>query len=200
MTENNQTTASTKSNFFFGFFTGLAIFGIIGFFSLSFLLNKQKSANTNTNNENQAANQEGSRPENSGPKVIGSSGTFSKTDKEICKDGKKPIIRLFSTSTCSHCVWVKDIFDKVAKEYVDKGKIAAYHWELDTNDNLLTKTKETAVPDSEIQLLTEFNPEGYVPAFVFGCQYFRIGTGYERENDLKKEGDEFRKIIDSLLE
>ena len=64
--------------------------------------------------------------------------TFSKVDNDICEEGGKPIIRLFSTTRCPHCVWIKDTFDKVALEYVKEDKIVAYHWELDVRDNTLT--------------------------------------------------------------
>ncbi|TSC95576.1 MAG: hypothetical protein Athens101410_450 [Parcubacteria group bacterium Athens1014_10] len=199
MTENNQTKFSSKSNFFFGFFAGLAIFSLIGFLSLSFAFKKANNQST-IGKENQETNQDNSQQEVSqGPKIISSIGTFGEVESEICKDGDKPIIRLFSSTTCPHCVWIKKTFDKVAKEYVGTGKIKAYHWELDQQDNTLTEEKETQIPDSEIKILTDFNPEGYVPVFIFGCKYFRIGTGYERENDLAKEEAEFKEIIDELL-
>lgn len=194
MESNNQPKMSSKANFFFGFFVGLAIFSVVGFFTVTLML-KKSNTETNTNkNPDQNTNQQ-----STGPKVIGNIGTFSKTDGEICKQDGKPIIRLFSTSTCPHCIWIKDTFDKVAKEYVNKGKIKAYHWVMDQGDDILTTAKESQVPDSEMQVLAKFDVDGYVPAFVFGCQYFRIGTGYESQNDLKKEEAEFRKIIDELL-
>ncbi len=137
--------------------------------------------------------------ENGPINIIGSLGTFKKVSNEICKEGSKPIIRLFSTGTCPHCQWIKDTYDKVAKEYVSKGKIKAYHWEIDKNDDALTDTKESHIPQSELEALKRFDPEGYVPTFIFGCKYFRIGTGYEKENDLKKEENDFRMVIDDLL-
>jgi len=194
MESNNQPKMSSKANFFFGFFVGLAIFSVVGFFTVTLMLKKSNTETNTNNNPDQNTNQQ-----STGPKVIGSIGTFSKTDGEICKQDGKPIIRLFSTSTCPHCIWIKDTFDKVAKEYVNKGKIKAYHWVMDQGDDILTTAKESQVPDSEMQVLAKFDVDGYVPAFVFGCQYFRIGTGYESQNDLKKEEAEFRKIIDELL-
>ncbi len=196
MENNNQPKMSSKANFFFGFFVGLAIFSVIGFLSLSVMLKKDNSGSL-TNKENQPSTD--NSVQDTGPKVIGSIGTFNKTEGEICKQDGKPIIRLFSTNTCPHCIWIKNTYDKVAKEYVNKGKIKAYHWFMDQGDDALTATKENQIPDSEMQILAQFDTEGYVPAFVFGCQYFRIGTGYESENDLKKEEAEFRKIIDELL-
>lgn len=126
-------------------------------------------------------------------------GTFTKTTKPICRKDGKPIIRLFSTTWCPHCIWIKDDFDSVVKEYVKKGKIVAYHWQLDTGDDTLTSAIEKKVPAEEEAVYKEFNPEGSIPTFVFGCKYYRIGNGYEREGDHDKEKAEFRQIIEELI-
>ena len=123
-----------------------------------------------------------------------------KSGNEVCEIGGKPVVRLFSTTTCGHCSWVGEPFDEVAKEYVDAGKIVAYHWQLDTGDNTLTDEVETEVPESEIAVYQEFNPRGTIPTFVFGCKYYRIGSGYEREENGKElEKDEYRAIIEEFL-
>jgi len=125
--------------------------------------------------------------------------TFEETGDEICEEDNKPVIRLFSTTWCPHCQWIKDAFDKVAKEYSDKGEIIAYHWELDIGDNILTAEQEKEVPETENAIYQKYNPSGSIPTFVFGCKYSRIGNGYERENDLSKEEAEFRAVIEELL-
>ncbi len=125
--------------------------------------------------------------------------SFDDKGGDICKENGKPIIRLFTTSTCPHCLWVKDGFDSVVKDYVDKGKIAAYHWQLDTGDDLLTPIVETAVPTTEKDLFTKVNPGRGVPTFVFGCRYVRIGNFYEGQNDIAKEKADFKEVIDALL-
>lgn len=121
----------------------------------------------------------------------------------ICTESGKPLIMLFTTSWCPHCKWAGPAFDEVAKEYVNKGKIVAHHWQIDTDaslkDDLLTPDKETAVPDSAMAYFNAFNSRGSIPTFVFGCKYYRIGTGYERENDLEAEKAEFRALIDDLI-
>jgi thiol-disulfide isomerase/thioredoxin len=113
-------------------------------------------------------------------------------------DGK-PVIYMFSTTWCPHCVWVKPTFDKVASEYAAAGKIIAYHWELDTGDNTLTPQNETAVPQADTAVYQQFNPQGSIPTFVFGGKYWRVGNGYERTQDLAAEEAEFRAVIDQLL-
>lgn len=129
-------------------------------------------------------------------------GTFDSIilDDGICADDEgRPIIRLFTTTWCSHCKWVGPAFDEIMTEYVDAGKICAYHWELDTGDNSLTEKIETEVPDSELAIFRQFNPKGFVPTFIFGCKYYRVGTGYEYEDDLENEKEEFKAIIKALI-
>lgn len=126
--------------------------------------------------------------------------TFSqKKNAQVYKEDGKPVIYLFSTTWCPHCEWIAETFDKVAKEYVDAGKIKAYHWELDTSDNTLTAEKETQIPEKDMAVYQEFNPAGSIPTFVFSGKYFRTGNGYERQQDLKAEEAEFKAVIEDLL-
>ncbi len=125
--------------------------------------------------------------------------TFSVRDNAICKENGKPVIRLYTTTWCPHCKWISDAFDRVVKEYVSDGKIVAHHWLIDTGDDSLTEFKETFVPEDELKVYQEFNPRGSIPTFVFGCKYYRIGNGYEAEDDLNAEESEFRAIIDKLV-
>jgi len=126
--------------------------------------------------------------------------TFDKTEEDICKENGKTVVYLFSTTWCPHCSWVKEAFDSLVKEYIDNGKIMAYHWELDTNDNTLTKEEETVIPEEHIKILEKYNPDGYVPTFIFGCKYIRIGTGHEKDDGgLPLEKAEFKKIIEELI-
>ena len=122
--------------------------------------------------------------------------TFKETKDDVCKEGDKPVIRLFSTTNCPKCMWVKGIFDSVAKEYLAEGKIEAYHWELDTGDNALTEKIEDGIPKAELVVFQKYNPESTVPTFIFGCKYVRIGIGYE--DDINSEESEFRAIIEEL--
>ena len=132
--------------------------------------------------------------------------TFQDNGNEAVYVDGKPVIRLFSTTWCSHCKWIKETYDSVVKEYVDDGKIIAYHWQLDTGDNTLTPEIETEVPPPEIDVYDRFNPGNSIPTFVFGEKYWRIGNdvepnGYSREsnNDLPAEEAEFRAVIEELL-
>jgi thiol-disulfide isomerase/thioredoxin len=125
--------------------------------------------------------------------------TFESVDGDICREDGKPVIRMFSTTWCSHCQWVSDTYDAVVKMYVEEGLIVAHHWELDTGDDTLTTTVEQGVPDTEVMIFEEFNPQDTVPTFVFGCKYFRVGTGYGQEDDLEAEAAEFMAVIEELI-
>ncbi|UCG68369.1 MAG: DUF4215 domain-containing protein, partial [Thermoplasmata archaeon] len=136
----------------------------------------------------------------SGPQTDVKEGTFYVNQGEIQYEEGKPVIRLFTTTWCPHCKWIKDTFDKVVNEYVQSGEIIAYHWEVDTGDNSLTTKVETDVPQSELVIFKTFNPRGSIPTYVFGEKYWRIGNGYERKNDLVAEEYEFRTIIEKLID
>jgi len=129
----------------------------------------------------------------------GKEGTFNVNEGEIEYEDGKPVIRLFSATWCPHCKWIGDTFDIVAREYIEKGRITAYHWQIDTGDNTLTEGIETELPQSALAVFNSFNPQGSIPTFVFGSEYWRIGNGYERENDLVAEESEFRAIIERLI-
>ncbi len=124
--------------------------------------------------------------------------TFSMSGDDICTDSSgKPYVILFSTTSCPHCQWIKDTFDSLANEDF-ANEINLQHWELDTNDNTLTSNVETSVPSNIGSLFSKYGG-GYVPTFVFGCSYTRVGNGYESQNDLDAEKAEFKRIIEEGL-
>ncbi len=196
-------TFSPKLMFVFGVVTGIAIFAILVFLYSFLALTKigtgQKVVINAPEEPKEIVNQPSQPP--LAPPSGTSFGSFIDTGKPICKKDGKPIIRLFATTWCPHCEWIKETFDKVAKEYMKKKKIVAYHWYLDTNDDGLTEEVEKAIPPEEEAIYQEFNPTGSIPTFVFGCRYYRIGNAYEREKDagLLKEEKEFRELIEKLL-
>ncbi len=119
---------------------------------------------------------------------------------KVCTQEGKPVIRLFSTTWCPHCKWIKERFDSVVDDYVQQGKIVAHHWEIDLEDDLLTNEKENEVPSSELEIFKQFNPQQSIPTFVMGCKYYRIGNGYESQDDLDAEETEFRSVIEKLVQ
>jgi thiol-disulfide isomerase/thioredoxin len=130
----------------------------------------------------------------------GTSNPFQKVEgNSICKQDGKPVIRLYSTTWCPRCKWIKPVFDEVAGNYAREGKIIAYHWQLDTNDDTLTAKIETVIPSQELSIFEQFSSDDEIPAFVFGCKYYRIGNGFEKQNNLDAERTEFARIIEEVL-
>ena len=80
------------------------------------------------------------------------------------------------------------------------GKIAAYHWDLDTGDNTLTEEIESGIPKGEMEIFKKYNQEATVPTYVFGCKYVRIGNFYEKNNNLDAEEQEFIAVVEKLLQ
>ena len=191
--------ASPTLTFVLGLISGIAVFSLISFLLLSsaFL---QLQRPTGALGESTPADAEvvvDEEVDEEEVPPVGGFASFDEVEGEICRQDGKPIIRLFSTTGCSYCARIKDTFDSVVKEYVKAGKIVAYHWEFDIGDDSLTPEKEGGVPASEEAVYLRFNPQGYVPAFVFGCKYSRVGLAYE---DLEAEAADFRAVIDKLLE
>ena len=124
--------------------------------------------------------------------------TFSKENTEMCTENGKPVIYLFSSSTCPHSSWIAGTFNEVANEYIEKEKIKAYHWQLDTKNNILTEEIEGEIPTNHMSIFQRYSPQE-IPAFVFGCKYYRIGNGYQEYRDLEKEKEEFIAVIEDIL-
>jgi len=126
--------------------------------------------------------------------------TFVKMGVDICTNDKGlPIVILFSESGCSHCEWIGETFDTVVMEYVKRGLIEAHHYDVMTNDDLLTPDLETEIPRKYLKIENQSNPGGPVPYFNFGCRYDRTGNGYQAQDDLFAEEMEMRNVIDALL-
>jgi len=126
---------------------------------------------------------------------------YYREDAEIYMEEGKPVVALISTTSCPHCTWVAETFDNIAKEYEAAGKIKAYHFELSQSGayDTLTGQESSEMPEKLSQLNTEYSG-GYVPTFIIGGKYYRIGNAFEREDDLEKEAAELRRIIDKVIE
>jgi protein-disulfide isomerase len=128
-------------------------------------------------------------------------GTFKSFEgDEVCTEDGKPIISLYSTTWCPHCKWITETYESTVQEYVDAGQIVAQHWEIDINDDTLTEEVETEFPAEDNAIYSKFNPRGSIPTFVFGCKYYRVGNGYESQQDLASEEEDFRAVIEALIE
>lgn len=129
-----------------------------------------------------------------GVKITTKIETFTKTEDTICKENDKVIVRLFSTSKNSASRWISKTFDETMNEYKDS--VIAYHWELDTGDNLLTDVKEEGILKDEVDIFKRYNSNSTVPTYIFGCKYVRIGNAYKT---LDEEEAEFKRVIELLI-
>lgn len=203
--QNKPSSATTpKMAFIFGILVGVAVFILIGFMVLAIPRGGGKFLTANDEKKDQVKQEQPTPQANPQPtgmeaKIIGQVGTFDEVSEPICKRNGKPVVLMFSTSWCPHCQWARPLFQAAVKNYVKSGKIVAHDWELDTNDDTLTTAKETAVPQEDKDLYEKYNPSGSIPTFIFGCKYYRVGTGNERSNNTAAEQKEFEDLIDKLL-
>ena len=114
-------------------------------------------------------------------------GDFYLTDQDVCKKDGKPIIYLFGTTWCPHCQWAKPILEKVVQKF--GSEIDARLYELDQQN----------APAEDEAIYENYNPQGSIPTFVFGCKYFRVGNdAHESANDTTTEEKEFTAVICKL--
>jgi len=106
-------------------------------------------------------------------------GNFSISQDAICKEGDKPIIYFFGTSTCPHCQWEKPIIEDITSKFKDS---IVFRENIDSNN------------DSEI--FSKYSPGGYVPTIVLGCQYYRVGSGESAGQE--KESNNLAALICKL--
>lgn len=86
-------------------------------------------------------------------------GNFSVGEDEICKEDGKSIIYFFGSESCPHCKWEHPIIERVAKNF--EGFIS-FHNNMDS--------------DADMETFSKYS-EGGIPTLVFGCKYYRVGSG-----------------------
>lgn len=87
-------------------------------------------------------------------------GDFLVAAGDVCKDSDKPIVYFFGSEQCEHCKWEQPIFEKVMAKFKDEISV---HKNIDSQNDL--------------DILKSFDPEGNIPALIFGCKYSRAGSG-----------------------
>ncbi len=106
--------------------------------------------------------------------------SFKETGDELC-GGVKPVVRLYTTSSCKVCKESGIVFQDLIVSFIGDGTVQAGHWSLDTGDNLLSLKEETGVPEKEVALFKKYSPDNKVPLLVVGCKYKLIGSFGEKE-------------------
>ena len=112
---------------------------------------------------------------------------FEKLSDDMCTENGAPLIRYYSTTWCPHCQYIDPVFDQVMSEY--EGRITVKHFVIDLE----------APSEEDMNEFKRFAPNGNIPAFSFGCEYYRIGNSFESSGNLAAEAQEFRRVIDILL-
>jgi|GEM_PF-1664975 thiol-disulfide isomerase/thioredoxin len=92
-------------------------------------------------------------------------GDFTYTGEELCTSDGKPVVYFFGTSWCPHCRWEKPIIKQVASEFSNSIDFRFYELDLQS------------APEEDMKVFRKFSPNGAVPTLVFGCSYYRVGSG-----------------------
>jgi thiol-disulfide isomerase/thioredoxin len=85
---------------------------------------------------------------------------FIDENSEVCKELDRPIVYLFGSTSCPHCIWEDPIIKNVTSNF--RGLIS-FHENIDNSN------------DREI--FTKYSNQGYIPLVVIGCKYYRVGSG-----------------------
>lgn len=86
-------------------------------------------------------------------------GNFMTKDVDICKENGKPIVYFFGSATCPHCQWEHPILQEVMKNF--EGMVSFHD-----NPNA----------EADMEIFSAYS-DGGVPTMVFGCKYYRLGSG-----------------------
>lgn len=108
-------------------------------------------------------------------------GNFLKTGDEVCVEGGKPVVYLFTSTTCGYCAWERPVFINATIQF---GNWTGYDGGNDLSnatfesDYLVVHAVETNV-ETDSPYLSVFSYYGGrgVPFIVLGCSYYRPGAG-----------------------
>ncbi len=113
---------------------------------------------------------------------------FRQIGKAICTQDGKPIVRAYTTSSCTQC----ESEIAVLKSSVPTDKFDVRILQLDTGDNLMTSEKESGIPKEDLVQFTNHDPQSFVPYYDIGCMYGRIGNAYKKTGD---ENAAFKEVL-----
>jgi len=94
-------------------------------------------------------------------------GQFQVNDESVCKDGDKPIVYFFGSTTCPHCAWEKPVIAEAMKRF---GNTITY--------------KELIDSQVDGDVFSRYS-DGSVPTIVLGCKYSRVGSGESVGEDVE---------------
>ncbi|MFA5387018.1 MAG: thioredoxin family protein [Candidatus Paceibacterota bacterium] len=79
---------------------------------------------------------------------------------QVCQENGKPVVYFFGSTGCPHCVWEKPVIAAVAEKF---GSAISYHENVDSQ--------------TDMDIFSKYSTQGYIPAIVIGCKYYRVGSG-----------------------
>lgn len=114
-------------------------------------------------------------------------GGFKDTNKTVVYDNESLIIWFFSSTTCSHCTWEKQVLNDVLQGF-DNVTLKNYY--LDSSYDL------SIISEFEALMFQAYSPNGGVPLMVIGNKYFKLGSG--ESNGYDQEKQYLTQLISSL--
>ncbi len=96
-------------------------------------------------------------------------GNFFVSEGEICKEDGKPTVYFFGSTGCPHCKWEHPIMEKIVKKF--EGYIS-FHNNMDSG--------------ADMDIFKKYSTGG-VPTTVFGCKYYRVGSGERGGEELESK-------------
>lgn len=99
----------------------------------------------------------------------GENGFYIRKDAEMLTEEGKPLILLFTSPTCPHCIWQKPVLQEIADNF---------------GDAIVYKNIEDG---SEYEETYYSYFDGSVPAIILGGKYYREGSGELYGEDVDKE-------------
>jgi thiol-disulfide isomerase/thioredoxin len=90
-------------------------------------------------------------------------------NNEVCKELGRPVVYIFGTSSCPHCLWENPVIKEVTGKFTG---LISFHENI---DNI----------DLEREMFDKYSTTGYVPLVVIGCKYYRVGSGESLGKDVE---------------
>ncbi|MFH1838023.1 MAG: DsbA family protein [Candidatus Kuenenbacteria bacterium] len=188
---------SPKLTFILGLIIGIAVFSLIGFFSLLFI---EMQKNQTIKEKNLAENKEfvpnikppTTPPPSENPQTI-KTATFEITKNDHIRGNFNAPISLvvFSDFQCSYCSRFKETIDETLKNYKDKVRIIFKHFPLSFHQNA-QKAAETSECANEQGKFWEYHDKLFANQEQFSIDNFK-----QWAKELKLDSKKFDDCIDS---
>ncbi|MBR9679162.1 MAG: hypothetical protein GON13_02755 [Nanoarchaeota archaeon] len=108
-------------------------------------------------------------------------GNFLKTGDDVCVEDGKPVVYLFSGTTCVYCTWERPVFVNATSqfgEWIDYDGGNSFVEASFESDYVVVHAVEIDVETESphLSVMSKYGGSG-TPFFVLGCSYMRPGAG-----------------------